>query len=326
MPLSGQRPDATIVITTKNRKEELRGAIASALAQEAAVEVLVFDDGSTDGTSELVCSEFPLVRLVRQVNSHGYIPNRNRAATMACADIVFSLDDDAAFSTPLTVSQTLEAFDHPRVGAVAIPFVNVNQGQAVLQQAPSGDGVFATATYIGTAHAVRRDLFLSLGGYREHFIHQGEEMDFCLRMLARGYIVRLGSADPIHHFESPKRDFRRMDYYGRRNDILFAWHNIPMPDLAVHLPATTLNGLRCAARVGRYRMMLLGLLSGWWTALTWNKGRQPVPSEIARLFKSLKRGGPCALDAIEAKLASLEPREKPADPSLKSPSARAMPS
>ena len=56
---------ASIVITTKNRKESLRRAIASAVMQTIPVEIIVIDDGSTDGTSEMVTSEFPQVRLER---------------------------------------------------------------------------------------------------------------------------------------------------------------------------------------------------------------------------------------------------------------------
>ena len=88
---------------------------------------------------------------------------QHTAARLASAPILFSLDDDAVFSTPTIVEATLRKFDHPRIGAVAIPFVNVNHGPAVLQQAPQREQVFATYDYIGTAHALRRDLFLELG-------------------------------------------------------------------------------------------------------------------------------------------------------------------
>jgi glycosyltransferase involved in cell wall biosynthesis len=45
--------DATVVITTKDRKGELRTAVQSAVEQTADPEVLVLDDGSTDGTAEM---------------------------------------------------------------------------------------------------------------------------------------------------------------------------------------------------------------------------------------------------------------------------------
>ena len=61
-------------------------------------------------------------------------------------------------------------------------------------------------------------------------MHQGEESDLCIRMLAAGYVVRLGSSDPIHHFESPKRSFSRMDHFGsaKRRTVCLAERAVPV--------------------------------------------------------------------------------------------------
>src|SRR5439155_24108910 len=97
--------------------------------------------------------------------------------------IVVSIDDDAAFSSSRTLERTLQEFDHPRIGAVAIPYVDVLQSDAVQHRAPGDEGVYVGPQFRGTAHALRRDLFLRLGGYREMLFHQTEEGDYCLRML-----------------------------------------------------------------------------------------------------------------------------------------------
>ena len=103
---------------------------------------------------------------------------------MAEGDVIFSLDDDAVFSSRFVVEQTLRDFSHPRIGAVAIPYIEPHKANKEMQRAPTREDVWITASYIGTAHAVRRDVFLALGGYREHLVHQGEEGAFCIRMLA----------------------------------------------------------------------------------------------------------------------------------------------
>ena len=235
---------ATVVITTRNRKDSLRTALQSIATQTVQPEVLVIDDASTDGTAEMIRSEFPSVRVDSASQAQGYIVQRNRAAHLASGDIIFSIDDDAVFSTPNVIEQTLAEFDNDRVGAVAIPFINVNKENILQQRAPGDKGIFACHSYIGTAHAIRRDLFIKLGGYREYLFHQGEEQDCCMRMLEAGRIVRMGRADPIHHFESPRRDFRRMDLYGQRNLILYVWYNVPWPYFPGHLIATSALGLR----------------------------------------------------------------------------------
>ncbi len=295
-------PIATIVITTKNRKEELRRALQSALAQNGAIEVLVIDDGSDDGTADMVRTDFPQVRLERSEISCGLIVQRNRAALLAAAPIIFSIDDDAAFSSPLVVEQTLLEFDDPRIGAVAIPYREPNKANCVMQQAPSRDGIWVANSFIGTAHAVRRDVFLQLGGYREALFHQGEEGDFCIRMLERGYFVRTGNADVIYHYESPRRDFRRMDYYGPRNSVLYVWQNVPMPMMPIHLLATSVKCILWSLEPKRLLVRLRGLTAGYF-ALGRSK-RLPVSRTAYRLVRNLSRRGPLRLREVERELVS----------------------
>src|SRR4051812_26133143 len=108
-------PEATVVIVSKNRCADLRRAIASALGQDADVELVVIDDGSTDGTADMVRSEFPVVKFVSEVESRGYIVQRNRAAELATAPIIVSIDDDAEFSATDVVRQAIADFTSERI-------------------------------------------------------------------------------------------------------------------------------------------------------------------------------------------------------------------
>jgi glycosyltransferase involved in cell wall biosynthesis len=293
---------ATIVITSKNRREDLMKAISSALAQTADAEVLVIDDGSTDGTAEMVAREFPEVRLHRSEISAGLIVQRNLGARLATTPFVFSIDDDAVFSSSSVIEQTLREFDDPRVGAVAIPFVDVNRSPVVKQRASRADGVYASYSFIGTAHALRRDLFLALGGYREMLVHQGEEEDYCARMLNAGYIVRCGTADPIHHFESPRRSWKRMDYYGARNKVLYAWNVVPSPFFPMHLAATTFMTSIHARNPARCWTRLRGVIAAYTLCCAGRSARRPVSSSAYRLSRELKRRGAVPLAEIERRL------------------------
>jgi glycosyltransferase involved in cell wall biosynthesis len=301
-------PVASIVITTRNRRDELASAVASALAQkvDGDVEVLVIDDGSTDGTSEMVAAKFPEVRLHRFENSAGLIVRRNDGAQLATAPILFSIDDDACFSSETIVADILAQFDLPAVGAVAIPFIDIRQNAAAIRQQSPASGDFVAPSFIGTAHALRRDLFLRLGGYRESLFHQGEEGDYALRMLAAGHVVRLGRSDPIHHFESPRRDFRRVDLYGRRNNVLFGWHYAPSHLLPAYFAATTWNGLAHGLRVRRPWAMVQGLALGYRAIWTQSNDRAPVSTAVYRLYRELVRRQAVLYREIEGRL----PREK----------------
>ena len=80
---------AGVVISTKNRRDELRVALGSCIAQDRALEILVIDDGSADGTSEMVRRDFPNARLARHESSKGLVVSRNEAAQLALSEVIF---------------------------------------------------------------------------------------------------------------------------------------------------------------------------------------------------------------------------------------------
>lgn len=296
-------PRATIVVTTKDRRDELRRMLETAFLQSARdLEVLVIDDGSSDGTADMVRAEFPDARVDRCEEPLGLVEQRNRGAQLARAPIVVSLDDDAILPSTETIAQTLADFDHPRIGAVAIPFVDVRTSTVRRQQAPDGERRWVTPSYIGTAHAVRRDVFLALGGYRGELWQMAEEPDLCLRMLDAGYVTRLGRADALHHLESPKRDLPRITALGRTNDLLHGFNNVPMPYLVVRVAKVTLHSLLFALRWRQPRAVGRGLARGFRLGLPVLRSRRPVRRSTYRLDHDLRKRGPLPLEEVEPRL------------------------
>lgn len=88
-------PLISVVIPTYNRREKVVRAVRSALAQEGvSVEVIIVDDGSTDGTFDALNREFgDRVMVLRQVNA-GVSAARNRGIDAASAEWVAFLDSD----------------------------------------------------------------------------------------------------------------------------------------------------------------------------------------------------------------------------------------
>jgi GT2 family glycosyltransferase len=281
--------NASIVIPSCNRIAELRALLYSCLKQTVPVEIIVVDDAANDEIQRMVLEEFAGVRYYRLGKAKGPAFQRNRGIELANNEIVFPVDDDSLFVSRKTVEQTLAEFNHARIGAVGIPYININQDQRVLQSSPCDGAIHVTHSFVGAAHAVRRDVFLHLGGFREHFFYMGEESDLCLRMLSAGYVTRLGNADPIHHVESPRRNMSRASFSGRRNDIRFAWHNVPLPEFPLHLAGTTFNGFKAAFTQGWFRSMVSGTAAGYADLFRRWHERQPVPRDTYRLHRALKK-------------------------------------
>ena len=299
-------PQATVVITTKDRRDELRRALLSVETQTVDLETVVIDDGSTDGTSEMVSREFPAVRLHRYEVSEGPLPQRNRGTELASTPIVVSLDDDAEFMSPDTVAETLADFGHPRVAGVAIPYRNGSDGP-VMQAAPSSDGVFVLHSFVAGVVAFRRDVFLAFGGYREEFGMSGEEIDLAIRMLDSGFVTRAGrAATPAVHERSRVRAGGRA-YRGPRNDILTASLTVPALSLPVHLLRITAMALVGALGKPRLRLpnALRGLAHGYRDSFRLRKERQPVKRRTFKLRQRLWRAGGEPLDQLEAALPPL---------------------
>lgn len=305
-------PIATIVISTRNRKDELRRTLASCLTLDAGggwIEVLVVDDDSTDGTRDMIAAEFPGVRVIHKPKATGYIVSRNMGAREARGPIIFSIDDDAVYSSPDIVIKTIAEFDHPRIGAVAIPHIHVPEGPREYDRSPSPSEIHVGATYVGTAHALRRDLFLALGGYQETFIHQAEESEYCLRLYENGYVVRLGNTAPIHHFPSMIRNYKRQLYLGARNSVLTSWINAPLLFLPGRLAGGIINGFRNSIRLRQPRSFLSGVFTGLFSIPKWWGIRRPMAIAPYRLTRRLVRRGPMLLSAALPSLPPPRPLE-----------------
>lgn len=88
------------------------------MASEHPVEVVVVDDGSSDGTARIVEElRLPNVRVVRQLNA-GKPAALNRGVANARHDIVVMMDGDTVFE-PATVGELVQPFADLSVGAVA---------------------------------------------------------------------------------------------------------------------------------------------------------------------------------------------------------------
>ncbi|CAL9304917.1 polysaccharide deacetylase family protein [Streptomyces sp. SudanB66_2053] len=108
----------TVLVPAYNEAKCIENTVTSLMASDHPIEVLVIDDGSTDGTARIVeAMGLPNVRVIRQLNA-GKPAALNRGLANARYDIVVMMDGDTVFE-PSTVRELVQPFGDPRVGAVA---------------------------------------------------------------------------------------------------------------------------------------------------------------------------------------------------------------
>jgi glycosyltransferase involved in cell wall biosynthesis len=169
-------PEVSAVVPTKDRWPLLERALRSVLAQDGvAVEAVVVDDGSTDGTRErLDAWDDPRVRYLRHEHSEGVSRARNRGTEAARAPYVAFLDDDDVWA-PDHLNRLLSALPPAGSFAFARHYV-VDLGGRILSRGadPEPEGLYElilSRNPVVTPSAVlaRRDAVSAAGGFDPRF-------------------------------------------------------------------------------------------------------------------------------------------------------------
>jgi glycosyltransferase involved in cell wall biosynthesis len=194
-------PRVTAAIVTYNRAGYLPAAIESVLDQTYADhELIVVDDGSTDGTEEAIAPYADRIRYVRQEHS-GKAAARNRAVTLAEGDLLAFCDSDDCWVPDRLERQTAVLAARPHAGMVHGHIAMVDEQSRSLPKLSEDHRALLArahrhgATYAGYAAecrcfsstiVVRREVFEEVGLYDSELLI--EDYDFYLR-LVRAYPV-----------------------------------------------------------------------------------------------------------------------------------------
>ncbi|MGW4227948.1 bifunctional polysaccharide deacetylase/glycosyltransferase family 2 protein [Streptomyces sp. NPDC004980] len=186
----------TVIVPAYNEKECIASTIGSLAASTHPIEIVVVDDGSTDGTAEIVESlGLPNVRVVRQENA-GKSAALNNGVRQARHDIVVMMDGDTVFE-PGTVHQLVQPFADPGIGAVA--------GNAKVGNRSTMIGAWQHIEYVmgfnldrrmydllrcmptipGAIGAFRREAVLEVGGMSEDTLAEDTDITIALHRAGR---------------------------------------------------------------------------------------------------------------------------------------------
>jgi GT2 family glycosyltransferase len=272
-----------IGITTKDRWDDLEATLWELQRKGfSRLETVVVDDGSLGGVSGDCRDRFPWVRFERCERSLGLVVQRNRLARILKSKYYLSLDDDSypAAGDLGSAVQFLEG--KPDALGLAFSIVLRNELISSSVQAPA-----PVRYYIGCGHLLKRELFLHLGAYAENW-HYGEEPEFCLRALHKGYRVYLYPGMVIRHNRTPvARNFRKTARYYIRNEALVGLRYFPFPYSVLRFFHTLPAILRNPEWNREWPSLLRGWLEAPWCAVRWRHLRHPLPLEQFRAWKKL---------------------------------------
>jgi len=187
-------PLVTIIVPTHNRRELVQQTIDSVLAQDyTRVELLVLDDGSTDGTPEVLeryASEHPDRFRWDRHDNIGQARTLNRGFEMMHGDYVGYLSSDDVL-VPSALRKLVEALDDDRDAVVAYPAFHVidDAGEVVTMMTPpeyrTADALRLHNCIVNVGAIYRRSVIDRIGGWDPSFVYVAD-LDFFLRASALG--------------------------------------------------------------------------------------------------------------------------------------------
>jgi len=228
----------SIVIISWNDRQDLLNCLRSVYSQTCSFdfEVIIADNGSTDGSLEAVRSEFGRARIVANGANIGFGPGNNAGIKTATGDYILLLNPDTLLHDAALEKLIAFADRHSEAGGFGCRVLNPDGSfQTTAQPAPTVFGYLLRAIYLrwpgrisdslasdlypgweglterpigfqaGCCLLVRGELLKSLGGFDPQFFHQFEDADLCHRIWKRGQTVLYFPGAVITHIGGQNR-------------------------------------------------------------------------------------------------------------------------
>jgi hypothetical protein len=260
-----KRKPVAVIILNWNGEKLLREFLPSVVANTPTdiADIIVADNGSTDGSLNLLRNEFPEVSILPFTENLGFAGGYNRAIRETGYQYTLLLNSDvetpsgwlqplfnfmemhshAAACQPKILSYTDKSkFEY---AGAAGGFIDRNgypycRGR-IFADVETDHGQYDTPIEVfwatGAALMVRTELYLKAGGLDERFFAHMEEIDLCWRLLLMGESLWCVPAAKVYHLGGGSLPVNNPNktYLNFRNNLLLLHKNLPKEDLGTAL-------------------------------------------------------------------------------------------
>lgn len=319
---------AVVIIPTWDRKELVAECLDSLRGQTwRDFDILVVDDGSSDGTAAAIGRDYPEARVVRLLFNRGFCRAVNVGLRETGHELVVLLNNDMTLD-PQFLERLIEAADRTDAALFA-PLVLWRDSPDIIYSAgdrmctngrPESIGFrrplegfdFTREPFGVSAGAAlyRRAVFERVGLFDESFVAYFEDADLSFRARLAGFRAEFVREAVAYHRGSASIEGRTW-WRARqcmRNHALLTLKNMPLPLLARHTPAILAERFHQARRVVSSARAEAGLAWALWVlAGTWLSTAARVPAALSERWRIRQRTRVLANAALEALLSRKAP-------------------
>ena len=313
----------SVIVLTWNGAAYVEECLVALLAQDyPAFEVIVVDNGSSDGTPDLVAERFPGVKLVRNSCNLGFAAGNNAGLQAARGDLLVLLNQDTEVHRGW-LTALAQAFDDPAIGIAGCKLLYPDdtiqhaggylygprgESDHVGRHAPD-DGRFdqlADADFVSAAAlAIRRTTLQQIGPLDEEFAPAYyEDVDWCYRARTAGFRVIYQPRAVVTHLESAtKLASHERKFALHQGRLRFLFKHRPLGQLLTEFGPTELAWVSAMDRseelmaARRAYLSTLLALSG---ILAFRNSSQQEANALASLLTNLRSAAMTSLTALMA--------------------------
>lgn len=230
----------SVIYLNYNRINDLYRSLKEIYKQDMEnFEVIVIDQNSNDGSIIMIEENYPRVKLIKLNTNLGVAGGRNYGAKVAQGDYLIFIDDDAELLDYSALRRiNLIFINNPNVNIIAFNIV----GHPEIKEKTKYFSLKKdkkTNFYIGCGHAIRKSIYLKLGGYSESLYFWGEEIELATKAFYIHKNIILFKGDILlYHRISPTQRLNWKDgrfYYKVRNRLSIIYQLFPKPLIPFYL-------------------------------------------------------------------------------------------